>query len=168
VGDARNDTSGPGGFTGLRWYARKENRHEEHRQSNYCDPADRNQRGGRGGHGRHGRRVRARLEPQSRRVCARVDTYKATLRYLVGNNVSVPADSAGQNATRCPSGMYPVGGGPSSPSTLWTLQFSNADAAVAGNRPTEWHVSLFNNSSSAQVFKVFVVCSTAQKVSSSY
>jgi hypothetical protein len=32
--------------------------------------------------------------------------------------------------------MYPVGGGPSSPSALWTLQFSNADAAVAG-KPAE-------------------------------
>jgi hypothetical protein len=98
----------------------------------------------------------------------RVDTYKATLRYLVGNNVSVPADSVGQNATKCPSGMYPVGGGPSSPSTMWTLQFSNADAAVSGNLPNEWHVGLFNNTSSTQVFKVFVVCSTAQKVSSNY
>jgi hypothetical protein len=98
----------------------------------------------------------------------RVDTYRATLRYLAGSNVSVPADSEGQNATQCPSGMYPVGGGPSSPSALWTVQYSNADAAVAGNLPNEWHVSLFNNSSSAQVFKVFVVCSTAQKVSSNY
>jgi hypothetical protein len=98
----------------------------------------------------------------------RVDTFTATLRYLVGNNVSVPADSAGQNATKCPSGMHPVGGGPSSPSALWTLQFSNPDAAVAGNLPNEWHVGLFNNTGSAQVFKVFVVCSTAQKVSSNY
>jgi hypothetical protein len=97
-----------------------------------------------------------------------VDTFKATLRYIDGNNVSVPADSAGQNATKCPSGMFPVGGGPSSPSALWTLQFSNADAAVAGNLPNEWHVGLFNNTGSAQVFKVFVVCSTAQKVSSNY
>ncbi len=98
----------------------------------------------------------------------RVDTYKATLRYLVGSNVSVAAGSAGQNATQCPSGMYPVGGGPSSPSALWTLAFSNADAAVAGNLPNEWHVGMFNNSGSTQVFKVFVVCSTAQKVTSSY
>jgi hypothetical protein len=97
-----------------------------------------------------------------------VDTYSATLRYLVGNNVAVAADSEGQNATKCPSGMYPVGGGPSSPSALWTLQFSNADAAVAGNLPNEWHVGLFNGTGSTQVFKVFVVCSTAQKVSSSY
>jgi hypothetical protein len=97
-----------------------------------------------------------------------VDTYSATLRYLVGNNVAVAADSAGQNATKCPSGMYPVGGGPRSPSALWTLQFSNADAAVAGNLPNEWHVGLFNDTGSTQVFKVFVVCSTAQKVSSSY
>jgi hypothetical protein len=98
----------------------------------------------------------------------RVHTYSATLRYLVGNSVAVAADSAGQNATKCPSGMYPVGGGPRSPSALWTLQFSNADAAVAGNLPNEWHVGLFNDTGSTQVFKVFVVCSTAQKVSSSY
>jgi hypothetical protein len=73
-----------------------------------------------------------------------VETYKATLRYIDGNNVSVPAGSEGQNATQCPSGMYPVGGGPSSPSALWTLQYSNVDASVAGNLPNEWHVSLFN------------------------
>ena len=35
------------------------------------------------------------------------------LRYLVGTNVLVPANSAGSTATKCPTGMYPVGGGPS-------------------------------------------------------
>lgn len=98
----------------------------------------------------------------------RVDTYKATLRYIDGTSIAVPADSEGQTSTQCPSGMYPVGGGPSSPSALWTLQYSNADASVAGNLPNEWHVSLFNNTSSTQYFKVVVVCSTAQKVSSNY
>jgi hypothetical protein len=98
----------------------------------------------------------------------RVDTYTDTLRYLVGTNVAVPADSAGQNATKCPSGMFPVGGGPSSPSTMWTLQFSNADAAPPATKPNEWHVGLFNNTTSTQFFKVFVVCSTAQKVTSNY
>jgi hypothetical protein len=98
----------------------------------------------------------------------RVDTYKATLRYIDGNDVAVPADSEGQNSTQCPSGMYPVGGGPSSPSALWTLQYSNAGATVQGDLPNAWFVSLFNNTSSTQFFKVFVVCSTAQKVSSNY
>ena len=98
----------------------------------------------------------------------RVDTYRATLRYIDGTDVSVPADSEGQNATKCPSGMYPIGGGPSSPSALWTLQYSNAGATVQGDRPNAWFVSLFNNTGSTQVFKVFVVCSTAQKVSSNY
>jgi len=97
-----------------------------------------------------------------------VDTYTATLRYLVGNNAAVPADSAGQNSVQCPSGTYPVGGGPSSPSALWTLQYSNAGAAVPKARPTSWYVGLFNTTGSTQVFKVFVVCATAQKVSTTY
>jgi hypothetical protein len=164
-----NDTSGPAGFTGLRWYTRK----EETVMKNISQAT-----------------TAIRLTTISAAVVAatavmgggyalassnnhgtnapRVGTFTATLRYLVGNNVSVPADSAGQNATKCPSGMFPVGGGPSSPSTMWMLQFSNADNAIPGKLPNEWHVGLFNNTGSAQVFKVFVVCSTAQKVSSNY
>jgi hypothetical protein len=92
-----------------------------------------------------------------------------TLRYIDGTDVSVPGDSVGQNATKCPSGMYPIGGGPSSPSALWTLHWSDPDRSTpSASHPNEWTVSLLNNSSSTQVFKVFVVCSTAQKVTSNY
>lgn len=96
-------------------------------------------------------------------------TYVASLRYIVGTNVVVPANSAGSNATKCPTGMYPVGGGPSSPSPAWTLQWSDPDRSSPSlAHPDEWTVGLFNNSSSPQVLKVFVVCSTAQKVTGNY
>lgn len=98
-----------------------------------------------------------------------VGTYVATLRYIEGTNVVVPANSAGSNATKCPKGMYPVGGGPSSPSPAWTLQWSDPDRSSPSlAHPNEWTVGLFNNSSSPQVLKVFVVCSTAQKVTGNY
>lgn len=93
----------------------------------------------------------------------------ATLRYIEGKNVVVPADSAGSIATRCPRGMYPIGGGSSSPSALWTLQWSDPDRSKPSvSHPNEWAVGMFNNSGSPQYFKVFVVCSTAQKVTSNY
>lgn len=95
--------------------------------------------------------------------------YSASLRYIVGQNVFVAANSAGQNATKCPKGMYPIGGGPSSSSSAWTLQWSDADrSAPSVAHPNQWTVGLFNTSGSQQFFKVFVVCSTAQKVSSNY
>src|SRR5215470_12746056 len=56
----------------------------------------------------------------------RVATYTDSLHFLVGSNVSVAAGTSGVNATKCPSGSYPVGGGPSSSSALWLLQFSDA------------------------------------------
>lgn len=95
--------------------------------------------------------------------------YSATLRYIEGTDVTVPAGSVGENATKCPRGMYAIGGGPSSPSALWTLHWSGAGrSAPSVSYPNEWTVSLRNASNSPQVLKVFVVCSTAQKVSSNY
>jgi hypothetical protein len=93
----------------------------------------------------------------------------ATLRYVEGTNVLVQSDAVGFNATKCPRAMYPVGGGSSSPGAGWTLQWSDPDRSTpSASHPNEWTVSLFNNSSSPQYFKVFVVCSTAQKVTSNY
>jgi hypothetical protein len=87
------------------------------------------------------------------------------LHYLVGGNVSVPANSAGSNAEKCPTGTYPVGGGPSSPNAVWLIQWSDPDrSSPTLAHPNEWTVGLFNTSSSAAVFKVFVVCSTASSV----
>jgi hypothetical protein len=92
-----------------------------------------------------------------------------SLRYLVGSNVTVAAHSTASNATECPAGMYPVGGGPSSSHAVWEIQWSDADrSAPAEAHPNEWTVSLFNNSNSAAAFKVFVVCSTASSVSGNY
>jgi hypothetical protein len=93
----------------------------------------------------------------------------ARLDYLVGGNVTVPADSAGSNATTCPAGMYPVGGGPSSSKAVWEIQWSDPDRSTpSAAHPNEWAVGLFNNSSSAAAFKVFVVCATASSVSGNY
>jgi len=95
--------------------------------------------------------------------------YSATLRYIDGTNVSVAAGAVGENATKCPRGMYPIGGGPSSPSAFWTLHWTDPDRSTpSAPHPDEWTVSLRNDSDSTQVFKVFVVCSTAQKVTSNY
>jgi hypothetical protein len=92
-----------------------------------------------------------------------------SLRYLVGSNVVVPADSVGQNAMKCPRGMYPVGGGPSSSHAVWEIQWSDADrSSPAKAHPNEWTVGLFNNSNSPAAFKVFVVCSTASSVSGNF
>lgn len=92
-----------------------------------------------------------------------------SLRYLVGSNVAVAADSAGSNATMCPKGMYPVGGGPSSSQAVWEIQWSDPDRSTpTAAHPNEWTVGLFNNSGSAADFKVFVVCSTATSVSGNY
>jgi len=91
------------------------------------------------------------------------------LKYLVGTDVTVPADSTGSNATKCPTGMYPVGGGPSSPNAVWETQWSDPDrSAPSAAHPNEWTVGLFNNSGSAAAFKVFVVCATASSVSGNY
>ena len=93
----------------------------------------------------------------------------ASLRYLVGSNVFVAAHSTASNATKCPSGMYPVGGGPSSSHAVWEIQWSDADHSTpAAAHPDEWTVSLYNNSNSTAAFKVFVVCSTASSVSGNY
>jgi hypothetical protein len=92
-----------------------------------------------------------------------------SLRYLVGSNVVVRADSAGWNAMKCPRGMYPVGGGPSSSQAVWEIQWSDADRSNrAKPHPDEWTVGLFNNSDSPATFKVFVVCSTASSVTGNY
>jgi hypothetical protein len=86
------------------------------------------------------------------------------LHYLVGGNVVVPANSAGSNATKCPTGTYPIGGGPSSPNAVWEIQWSDPAPSTGTGHPNEWTVGLFNNSGSSSVFKVFVVCSTASSV----
>ena len=92
-----------------------------------------------------------------------------SLRYLVGSNVSVAGHSTASNATVCPPGMYPVGGGPSSSHAVWETQWSDADRSTpAAAHPNEWTVSLYNNSNSVAAFKVFVVCSTASSVSGNY
>jgi hypothetical protein len=91
------------------------------------------------------------------------------LQYLVGSNVYVPAHGIASNATKCPHGMYPVGGGPSSSHAVWETQWSDADRSTASAaHPDEWTVSLLNNSDSTAAFKVFVVCSTASTVSGNY
>jgi hypothetical protein len=91
------------------------------------------------------------------------------LKYLVGGNVTVPAHSAGSNTTTCPTGMYPVGGGPSSPSAVWQIQWSDPDRSTpTAAHPNEWAVGLFNTSGSPAIFKVFVVCATASSVSGNY
>jgi hypothetical protein len=96
-------------------------------------------------------------------------TRVATLRYIEGINVIVPGGSVGSDASRCPRGMYPIGGGSSSPSALWTPQWSDPDRSKPSeSHPNEWTVGMLNNSSSPQYFKVFVVCSTAQRVTSNY
>ena len=41
------------------------------------------------------------------------------LRYIVGPNVYVAPYSVASNATKCPKGLYPVGGGPSSSHAVW-------------------------------------------------
>jgi hypothetical protein len=96
-------------------------------------------------------------------------TNGVSLRYLVGSNVIAAAHSTASNATECPAGMYPVGGGPSSSHAVWEIQWSDADRSTpAVAHPNEWTVSLYNNSNSAAAFKVFVVCSTASSVSGNY
>ena len=91
------------------------------------------------------------------------------LRYLVGSNVYVPGHSVASNATKCPKGMYPVGGGPSSSHAVWETQWSDADRSSAAAAHTdEWTVSLLNNSGATAAFKVFVVCSSASTVSGNY
>jgi hypothetical protein len=49
------------------------------------------------------------------------------------------------------------------------MHWSDPDRSTpAASHPNEWTVSMLNNSSSTQVFKVFVVCSSAQKVTGNY
>jgi hypothetical protein len=87
------------------------------------------------------------------------------LHYLVSGNVVVPAGSVGSNAIKCPTGTFPVGGGPSSPNAVWEIQWSDPDRSTpSATHPNEWTVGLFNTSGSPAVFKVFVVCSTASSV----
>jgi len=96
-------------------------------------------------------------------------TSGGALHYIEGTSVSVPADSAGSAAAKCPSGTYPVGGGPSSPSAQWLVQWSDPDRSTpSAAHPNEWTVSMFNDTSSAQALKVFVVCSTASSVTGNY
>ncbi len=91
------------------------------------------------------------------------------LRYIVGPNVYVGAHSVASNATKCPKGLYPVGGGPSSSHAVWETQWSDADRSTpTASHPDEWTVSLLNNSDSTAAFKVFVVCSSASTVSGNY
>jgi hypothetical protein len=111
----------------------------------------------------------APVSAKSHTAAGRALIYSANLRYIVGSDVAVPANSAGSAATQCPTGMYPIGGGPSSSSSAWTLQWSDPDRSSSSlAHPNEWTVGLFNTSSSAQLLKVFVVCSTAQKVTQNY
>lgn len=87
------------------------------------------------------------------------------LHYLISGNVTVPGNSAGSNAEKCPAGTFPIGGGPSSPNAVWLIQWSDPDRSTpTATHPNEWTVGLFNTSGSASVFKVFVVCSTASSV----
>jgi hypothetical protein len=96
-------------------------------------------------------------------------TNGVSLRYIVGSIVIAAAHSAASNATKCPTGMYPVGGGPSSSRTVWEIQWSDPDRSTpAEAHPNEWTVSLYNTSNSTAAFKVFVVCSTASSVSENY
>lgn len=91
------------------------------------------------------------------------------LRYIDGTDVSVPAFSVGMNATKCPRGMYPIGGGPSSPSARWLVHWSDPDRSTpSAAHPNEWTVSMYNDTDSTQVLKVFVVCSTATSVTGNY
>ena len=91
------------------------------------------------------------------------------LLYLVGKTVNVPPNSTGENATTCPTNMYPVGGGPSSSRDQWELQWSNASRSNRRVRqPDEWSVRLYNNSNQRADFRVYVVCSTAGSVASNY
>src|SRR5579863_5120518 len=53
-----------------------------------------------------------------------------TLRYIDGTDVTVGPNAVGENATKCPRGMYPIGGGPSSPSALWTMHWSDPDRSA--------------------------------------
>ena len=93
----------------------------------------------------------------------------ASLTYLVGANVDVAPHMTGQNATMCPRGMYPVGGGPSSSHADWEIQWSDADRSNRrAQQPDEWTVSLLNNGNARAQFKVYVVCSTAGSVNSNY
>ena len=92
-----------------------------------------------------------------------------SLTYLVGANVDVAPHMTGQNATMCPRGMYPVGGGPSSSHADWEIQWSDADRSNRrAQQPDEWTVSLLNNGNARAQFKVYVVCSTAGSVNSNY
>ena len=91
------------------------------------------------------------------------------LRYIVGPNVYVGPHSVASNATKCPKGLYPVGGGPSSSHAVWETQWSDADRSTPMvSHPDEWTVSLLNDSDSTAAFKVFVVCSSASTVSGNY
>jgi hypothetical protein len=91
------------------------------------------------------------------------------LRYIEGQNVAVLGGANGANATKCPKGMYPVSGGPSSSNAVWEIQWSDPDrSSPSVSHPNEWTVGLHNNSASAADFKVFVVCSTASSVSGNY
>ena len=86
-----------------------------------------------------------------------------------GRTCTWPPISVAWNATKCPNGLYPVGGGPSSSHAVWETQWSDADRSTpTASHPDEWTVSLLNNSDSTAAFKVFVVCSSASTLSGNY
>lgn len=92
-----------------------------------------------------------------------------TLHFIEGTSVSVPAGTVGSAATKCPSGTYPVGGGPSSPNAQWTMQWSDPDRSTpTAAHPNEWTVGMLNNTSASQALKVYAVCSTAASVTGNY
>lgn len=91
-----------------------------------------------------------------------------TLHYAVGSAHTVPAMSSGSAATKCPTGEYPIGGGPSSPNAL-SIQWSDPDRSSSSAKfPNEWTVGVFNSNSFATTIKAFVVCMPASSVSSTY
>jgi hypothetical protein len=94
--------------------------------------------------------------------------FKLNLRYVEGSSTFVAANSSGSAMTKCPSGMHPIGGGPSS-SNLFDLQWSDPDRSKSSaTYPNEWTVGIYNPNGSAIPLKVFVVCANASTVSSTY
>ncbi len=94
--------------------------------------------------------------------------FQLNLHYVEGSSKSVAASSSGSAATKCPSGMHPIGGGPSS-SNPYDLQWSDPDRSKSSAKyPNEWTVGIYNPNGFSIPLKVFVVCANASTVSSTY
>ncbi len=94
--------------------------------------------------------------------------FSLKLRYIQGSGTTVPANSSGSAAAQCPSGMYPIGGGPSS-SNNFDLNWSDADrSSPSATYPDEWTVGITNPNGFSIPLKAYVVCANASKVSSTY